>query len=215
MRRVRLMGRPAESHLRTSALAWRTMYWSSRPFVTRRVTAHDVDGRSREQIMTALADEGLGPDATVEGRGFVTSTLAVAAPVAATVAWLLLSAVALVLRETGHGTILGPLPLIGWLFVLPVYGLGLSWSWRFWWARRQLTAWTARGEPEHERPIERSLPRGRDTVVGLLLGGVADVLMILQVACESVVSGWDGLPQGCSLAATRMESPRSMGAPHE
>ena len=173
------MPEPQIRYLSQSALTWRVLYWMNRPFVSKALVGRDVHRRSREQIMTASTDECFGPEASIEGRDHGTNALAVGAPVTVTVAWIALAAVALVVREAGYPEATGSLLTAGWLIILPIAGLTGPWAWRFWWARRQLKDWTARGKPEHERPIDRSLPRGRDTVVGLLLGGVADVLVIL------------------------------------
>lgn len=160
------------------------MSWISRPFATKAIVAQDIHRRSREQFIADLVNDGLGPEATVEGRDHATNMFAYAVPITVTAAWLSLSSIALIVREAIDIGAAKDLLVAVWLILLPIAGLVVPLAWRFWLARRQLRGWIARGKPSDERPSDRSLPRGRDVVVGLSIGGMLDAIMLLGIAAS-------------------------------
>ena len=178
------MPKPEIQFLSKNTLAWRVMSWISKPFATKAIVARDIHGRSREQFIADLVNNGLGPEATVEGRGHATNMFAYAVPIAVTAAWLPLSAISLGVREAGDTGAARDLLVAVWLFLLPITGLVVPLAWRFWLARRQLRGWIARGKPSDERPSNRSLPRGRDVLVGLSIGGMLNVIMLFGIAAS-------------------------------
>lgn len=181
-RRGDLVQEPEVRFLDHNAIAWRAMAWISRPFATESLVSRDVRSRTREQFLADLVNDGLGLEATVEGRDHATNILAVAVPIAVTASSIPLFAVAVMLRHAAGLAAAGAFLMVVCAVLFPVLGLALPLSWRFWLARRQLSAWKSRDRPEGERPDNRSLPRAQDALVGLLIGGALGLLMILELS---------------------------------
>ncbi|WP_024287209.1 hypothetical protein [Cellulomonas sp. KRMCY2] len=167
--------------IRESALAWRALHRISRVFVTKAIVARDVRGRSREQLAADIVNDGLGPRASVWGRDHAVEMLTYAVPIVATAAYVPLLVGALLVRPIFGGPATGNVLALAAAVLFPVLGLVVPLSVRFARARHQLRAWEARGEPEDEQPVDGSLPRGVDAVIGMSIGGVLSIMMIAGV----------------------------------